>query len=480
MPSPDPGGSGAAEPVSRLECGGCGTRAPAGEAYPFRCPGAGGEDDTDHVLDRILDAARADPGGRSFLDPAAKPFLRYRKLFHSYHAALEGGLSDADYQAIVRDLDAAVAEVEGRGFHSTPFDPSESLGRRLGFAAPDAMWIKDETGNVAGSHKARHLMGIMIWLRVMDCLGRGRAHAPLAIASCGNAALAAAVVARAAGRRLRVFLPAGANKAVVDRLTRLGAQLSFCTRNPAGRGDPCYHGFKEAVKGGALPFTCQGSENGLTIEGGETLSHEMISVLAREGKSLDRIFIQVGGGVLASSCIRAFQTAADLGLVRSLPRVHAVQTEGGHPLSCAYDRVVTRILQAHGAPPPTSAEARARFIQTHVPPDLVEEALCHAATHRSHYMQPWETEPRSIADGILDDETYDWLAVVRGMTATGGHPVVVSEETLKEASALARSTTSIPVCPTGSAGLAGCLELCRAGVVRPDETVGLLFTGIQR
>ena len=304
MPAPDRCGGGAAKPVSRLECAGCGTRIPAGEPYPFRCPGAGGEDDTDHVLDRILDAVRADPHGRSFLDPTANPFLRYRKLFHSYHAALEGGLSDADYQAIVIDLDAAVAGVEGHGFRSTPFDPSESLSRRLGFAAGDAVWIKDETGNVAGSHKARHLMGIMIWLRVMDRLGKERAHAPLAVASCGNAALAAAVVARAAGRRLQVFLPPGANKAVVDRLTRLDAHLSFCTRDPAGRGDPCYHGFKEAVAGGALPFTCQGNENSLAIEGGETLTHEMISVLARDGKALDRIFIQVGGGAPGRAATR--------------------------------------------------------------------------------------------------------------------------------------------------------------------------------
>ena len=43
--------------------------------------------------------------------------------------------------------------------------------------------------------------------------------------------------------------------------------------------------------------------------------------------------------------------------------------------------------------------------------------LAWAARHRSAFMWPWETEPHSVADGILDDETYDWLAVVRGMLA---------------------------------------------------------------
>ena len=69
------------------------------------------------------------------------------------------------------------------------------------------MWVKDETGNVAGSHKARHLFGILLELRVAEALGHGDPASPLAIASCGNAAYAAAVVARAAGRELRVFVP---------------------------------------------------------------------------------------------------------------------------------------------------------------------------------------------------------------------------------------------------------------------------------
>ena len=73
-------------------------------------------------------------------------------------------------------------------------------------------------------------------------------------------------------------------------------------------------------------------------------------------------------------------------------------------------------------------------------------------------------EPRSIAHGILDDETYDWLAVVEGMLATGGHPVVVDERTLVDANKLARLATGSDVDHTGSAGLAGLLEPLRDGV----------------
>jgi len=103
-----------------------------------------------------------------------------------------------------------------------------------------------------------------------------------------------------------------------------------------------------------------------------------------------------------------------------------------------------------------------------------------ATTHRSEFMWPWEETPRSIAHGILDDETYDWLAVVRGMLASRGVPVVVDEATLREANALARETTGINACHSGTAGLAGLLQLQREAVIGPGERVAVIFSGVQR
>lgn len=95
-------------------------------------------------------------------------------------------------------------------------------------------------------------------------------------------------------------------------------------------------------------------------------------------------------------------------------------------------------------------------------------------------MWPWEEEPRSIAHGILDDETYDWLAVVEGMLVSGGGPVVVSEDLLARANALAVDATHIEVDPTGSSGLAGLLALRDQGAIGDHERVGVLFTGVRR
>jgi len=113
-------------------------------------------------------------------------------------------------------------------------------------------------------------------------------------------------------------------------------------------------------------------------------------------------------------------------------------------------------------------------------PDAVRHAMANAAAHRSAFMQACEEEPKSVATGILDDETYDWRAVVEGMLMTGGRPLVVSEDLLLEAHRLAVSRTGIQVDPTGSSGLAGLLQMRCSGAIGDRDGVAVLFTGIQR
>lgn len=415
------------------------------------------------------------------------PFIRYRTLLRAHHLAIAGGFTDAAYVELVQTLDAAVARVDGRGFVATPFAYSPSLSDRLRMESGQ-VWVKDETGNVSGSHKARHLMGLLIYLEVVDRLGLVRSsgdHRALAIASCGNAALAAAVVARSGGRRLEVFVPTAADPKVLAQLESLGAEISICSRQTGIHGDPTYRRFQQAVQAGALPFTCQGPDNGLAIEGCKTLGYEMVSELAAQRITLDRVFVQVGGGALASATIQALQDAVRLGALHRLPRIHAVQTQAVHPLNGAYGAVAQRVLRRLARETvvpeaPAIDRGRADLIASHASsPDVIEE-LQYAATHRAEFMRPWEHEPRSIATGIVDDETYDWLTVVGGMMASGGYPVLVSEQVLAEANEMAREATGINVDPTGSAGLAGLLQLRDGREVGPDEHVAVLFTGVQR
>jgi threonine synthase len=443
-----------------LVCAGCGTLAPAGHPFTPRCLNRHAGDDIDHIMVRGLDVNRLEPPA----DPDPNPFVRYRAFFHAYHVARAAGWADARYVDLVRELDDAVVAVDGRGFRVTPLGRAPRIAAAAGITGGSA-WAKDETGNVAGSHKARHLFGTMLELRVAEAVTGTGPAGPLAIASCGNAALAAAVVARAADRPVRVFVPESAEPEVVDRLRALGAIVVTCPRRPGEAGDPSYLRLQEALAKGAIPFTCQGPDNGFAIEGGATLAWEIADELRAAGGALDRIVVQVGGGALASGIALGFDDAATVGAIDAPPRLDTVQTRGGWPLARAFERVLDDLGLAAGAP---------------VDPGLLHDGLRRVADHRSRYMWAWETEPRSVAHGILDDETYDWLAVVRAMLATGGRTVVVGEDDLRQANALACEATGIDADETGTAGVAGLLALARDGGIGPDETVAVVLSGIHR
>ena len=421
-----------------LECAGCGYRAPGRELH-LRCPRARPGDDIDHVIRRVIDPARVTwPAGGE-----PNPFIRYRALFHWYQVARAAGRPDEAIVEEVTRLDEAVERVDGRGFRVTPLVHSRELNA----------WVKDETNNVSGSHKARHLFGTLLALHFM---GDDDPAQPLAIASCGNAALAAAVVARAAQRRLRVFVPEEADAEVIASIEDLGAQVTVCPRIQGESGDPSVRRLREVIAAGAVPFTCQGNQNGIAIEGGLTIGYEMADAMGNA--YLDNVVVQVGGGALASSVIQAFDEAWELGALCAVPRLFPVQTEGVAPLARAYGRVRAELDLGCGA----------------------IDVLHDAAHHRACFMRPWSQVRPSIAHGILDDETYDWLAVVRGMVATGGRPVLVDEVALADANRRAREATSINVDPTGSAGLAGLLELRASDEINATESSAVLFTGVLR
>jgi threonine synthase len=447
-------------------CTACGTVV-NGADRPFRCPAADGGDDRDHVLRRCVEA-----GAEAWAEPGQNPFERYRRRLSFWALGRSRGLEDEALAEIARDLNRAVAEVDGGGFAETPFELEAALSEAIHPDAGLRVWVKNETGNVSGSHKARHLMGIMLYLQVAERVGTFEGRPPLAIASCGNAALAAAVIARAASWPLQVFVPPSAPPAVIARLQHLGARLTLCRREAGQAGDPCYLAFRRAVAAGAVPFCCQGSDNGLTIEGGATLVWEMLDALG--AVPLDAVFVQVGGGALASAVVQGLEHARRAGSLSQLPRFYAVQTAGGHPLARAYDRLVARMADI--------AELGSTRIRDRIAANaaVVDEAMSYARQHRSEFMWPWEQEPRSIAHGILDDETYDWAAVVDGMLRTGGRPIVVGDERLAQANAIARSVTGIDVDHTGSAGLAGLIEALPQDPPLQDARVAVIFSGVRR
>lgn len=403
----------------RLVCGGCGW-SPAGRDIAFRCALAG--DGRDHALIPRVDPARVSwpaPG-----DP--DPFVRYGSLL----VARTGAVDDGEWVRRTRALAARVRSVDGRDVAPT----------RTVALDPDTT-AKVEAEGVGGSHKWRHLFSTLLALPDDD-------RRPLAIASCGNAALAAATLARAADRHLDVFVPDWADQAVLDRLAALGAKVTVSSREPGERGDPCVRQFRAAVHRGSVPFSCQGTDNALALDGGRTLGWELADQLG--GRAPDHLVLQAGGGALASCAVRALDEAKTLGALDAMPMVHVVQADGAAPLVRAWVRLA-RIASESGW----------------------EAAVAEGASHPADFMWPW-AHPRSVATGILDDETYDWLDVVRGVARSGGSIITVSDEEMVAAADAASGGADTAIGPTGAAGYAGVRALRREGFT---GTFAVVLTG---
>jgi threonine synthase len=467
-----------------LRCTGCSTvvdpldSVTGGPTAGFRCPNADRAPRIDHVMvwEPHNNGVAEWPS-----DHNVNPFIRYRTLHHSYWLARSRAWTDQQYIDRVGRLDQAIAGIDpsGHGFVITPFDISDAATEALGVR----VWAKDETGNVSGSHKGRHLMGLALHLEVEKV----PVSQPLAIASCGNAALAASTIARAARRKIEVFVPHDSKPVVLAQLDSLGATVNRTMRtDDSPPGDPCVHGFQAALKRGALPFCVQGNENGLTIDGGTTIGQELVDQLAVVGLVPSRLVIHCGGGAFATSLMRGLGHGVHLGTLGTIPPLHIVQATGAAPLRRAWAAVVNRALSALGVDDlradgmqyddqAMDAEIAARLTQ----PDAweaVAAALQYGVTNRSSHMWAWEEPPVSVAGGILDDETYDWFALVGAMICTEGWPIVVDDETLLEANRISGSRAD----ETGTAGLAGVVALHRAGLLRDDENIVTVYSGVRR
>ena len=105
-----------------------------------------------------------------------------------------------------------------------------------------------------------------------------------------------------------------------------------------------------------------------------------------------------------------------------MPKIWAVQAEGCAPFDAALERIPTE--------------------------KPVVEVLKYCQEQQSELMKPW-ANPTSIATGILDDITYDWMGVARSLLLSNGGSVVASEEQVTQASELVPNL-GIQTEPTGS------------------------------
>jgi threonine synthase len=485
----------------KLKCTGCGQKYKLSETKPvYNCENIG-TGNINHILEKELNL----PLNLSFenIDKTVSnnnPYLAFKEFYFSYYLA---EFYDINYNEIINKINRKLKDIGEPEFIFT-----ELKEINFEYASQKIKGLlKNETGNVAGSHKARHLMGNIIYLEVLQQAGIIKEKPELAIYSCGNAAMGASAIAKAAEYKLKVFIPEGVDAKVIEFLNNYEAQIITCPRIKGETGDPCYNKFKDALDQGAVPFSCSGPDNWSNIEGGQTLCQELLLQLKATKKKIDSIVIQVGGGALASSAVKTLEEFYENKVIYEIPKIYTVQTEGGFPLVRSYYLLLKEIAKnnalkcslefsksncANSADNENSKivsyidefkneiEKIVNFVLENYSSESIQSIIKNASLNKDLYMWSWETEPHSIAHGILDDITYDWFKIINGMLKSGGIPVVVSENELKFANKFGRELSDINVDHTGTSGFTGLLKLIENGWITEKNTPAVFFTGVVR
>jgi threonine synthase len=282
------------------------------------------------------------------------------------------------------------------------------------------LWVKDEAGNPTGSFKARGLSLAVNRARELGAPG-------VELASAGNAALALAAYAAAAGLPARVALPADTPPAIAARCRDHGAEV---LSSPGTLVDAAR--LLAAAGGGEVFWNLSTLREPYRAEGKKTMGLELAEQLGWELP--DWIVYPLGGGTGIVGMQKAFAELRRLGLVgEKRPRFVAVQMAGCAPIVRAF---------AHGQ---ESAE-------------------------------PWE-EPHTRVWGLRVPRALGDFLVLRALRESAGRAVAVDEARLPEVAARAARDEGLRVGPEGAAALAATLGLAAEGAFAAGERVVVFQTG---
>ena len=355
----------------------------------------------------------------AFLSPAGAPFLVDYELDPAAGERLKRRLAGRTwglwrYRELMPMRDPGTVVDLGEG--GTPLVPL----RRTAPAGLE-VWIKDESGNPTGSFKAR---GLSLAVNRARELGAGGIQLP----SAGNAALAAAAYAAAAGLPCRVAVPADAPDTIVRRCREHGAEVLVVGANLVEAGSRLAPGNED--RDGY--WNVATLKEPYRLEGKKSMAYEIAEQLG--WRQPDWIIYPTGGGTGIIAMHRAFGELRRLGLVSGPgPRFAAVQMAGCAPIVKAFE------------------EGR----------DAAE---------------PW-ADPETRAWGLRVPVAVGDFLILRALRESGGTAVAVEEEKAEQTeAALAREEGMLAVIE-GAAAVAALERLAAAGVVAEGSRVVVLQTG---
>ena len=280
------------------------------------------------------------------------------------------------------------------------------------------LWIKDETRGPTASNKDRATA-----LVLEDGLRRGLDT--ITTASTGNAAVATAFGAAAAGLRAVIFVSAGCRPEKLALMTQAGA---WVFRVPAG-----YAAAVDLSRAAARAFGWLDRNTGanpLTLEAKKTVALEVWEQLGR--RMPDVVVAPVGDGPTLVALDKGFGELVARGLADRRPRLVGVQARSCQPLVRAW----------LGEP---------------VSPDQLDPG-------------------GTVADGIAVVRPAIGDAVLDAVRRGGGAMVAVDDDALLAAVTTLAARAGVGAEPAGAAALAGLRSVADRAVDR-HETVVLLVTG---
>ncbi len=248
----------------------------------------------------------------------------------------------------------------------------------------------------------------------------------ISAASTGNAAASLAGLTAPEGITSVIFVPKTAPKAKIAQLLTFGAQVYTVE----GTYDDAFALSLEAAQRFGW-YSRSTAVNPLLSEGKKTGALELCEQYGFNTPP-DSVFVSVGDGCIIGGLAKGFMDLFALGIIPKMPRLIGVQAEGSK---------------------------------------VIYEAF-HSGTETIH---PVPATTR--ADSISVAFPRDWVKALRGVKATGGTMVKVSDEEIFAAGRLLGTYAGVFAEPAGATAMAGLLALRQRGEIGDRDRVAVYVTG---
>ena len=284
------------------------------------------------------------------------------------------------------------------------------------------LWVKDEGLNPTASFKARGLMMAVTRAKALGLPG-------VCVPTAGNAGIALAAYAAAAGMPCRIYAPETTPPPILGSIRAFGAQLELL---PGHIGDAGKATLAFARESGF--FNVATVREPYRVEGMKTMGFEVAEQLG--WRLPDAIVYPTGGGEGTIGIWKAIGEMLEWGWL---------------PSETARPRMI--IAQASGCAPLVRAFA--------------------AGADRA---TPW-VDPTTHASGLRVPGPLGDRLTLRTLRESGGDAEAVSEERIRAGTFLLASRSGIDAAPEGGAALEAVRQLVATGRLRADAEVVVFNTG---